>query len=349
MKKSSFNFELPNTLIANRPLEKRSASRLLVLAENSSIDHRHFFELSELLKEGDLLVFNNTKVVPARLFAKKETGGAVEILVERLLSETEVRAQVRASKAPKVGSKIFLDETRMVEVTGREDDMFLLLSNEPWADLMEDFGHMPLPPYIDREDEAADRDSYQTVYASTPGAVAAPTAGLHFDQELLEALDKMGVERAEVTLHVGAGTYQPVRVDDIANHKMHSEWLMVNEQVVDKVKAAKARGGRVIAVGTTAVRSLETAYNLKEQSIAPFSGDTQIFLYPGKEFNVVDALITNFHLPESTLLMLVSAFSGYSEMMAAYREAVEKKYRFFSYGDAMFLTKNPKAKLDIPA
>lgn len=311
-------------------------------------EHLHFYDLPSVLKKGDLLVFNNTRVVPARLFGKKETGGAVEILVERVMSENQVRAQVRASKSPKPGTDIVLENDQQVRAVGRDGDMFLLESSTPWLKLMDTIGHMPLPPYIDRQDDASDHNRYQTVYASTPGAVAAPTAGLHFDEALLAKLTAMGVERAEVTLHVGAGTYQPVRVDDIADHKMHSEWLSVDEEVVEKVRATKVRGGKVVAVGTTAVRSLESAYHEEAGDILPFTGDTDIFLYPGKQFHVVDALITNFHLPESTLLMLVSAFAGYTEIKAAYKEAVEHEYRFFSYGDAMFLSHNKDALLDIP-
>lgn len=348
MKKTSFHFDLPETLIAKRPLPERSSSRLLVLESQGSCQHRYFSDLGEFLKPGDLLVFNNTRVVPARLFGKKATGGAVEILVERLLDKNRVRAQVRASKAPRPGSEIFLENDERVEVTGRDGDMFLLQADTDWLALMESTGHMPLPPYIDRDDDETDRSRYQTVYAQKPGAVAAPTAGLHFDQALLSSLKDLGVETAEVTLHVGAGTYQPVRVEDINEHRMHSEWLCVDESVVQKVRQTKARGGRVIAVGTTSVRSLETAAS-ETGDIQPFSGDTDIFLYPGKEFRVVDMLITNFHLPESTLLMLVSAFAGYTRIMAAYREAVDNNYRFFSYGDAMLLTRNPDAVKDIPA
>ena len=296
-----------------------------------------------------MLVFNNTRVVPARLFGKKQTGGAVEILVERILSENQVWAQVRASKSPGPGAKIILERGEVITVAGREGDMFILGSLvKPWIELMEEIGHMPLPPYIDREDDSLDRTGYQTVFASAPGAVAAPTAGLHFDEELLGQLSEMGVNRTAVTLHIGAGTYQPVRAEDISEHKMHSEWLNVGGAVVASVYAARARGGRVIAVGTTAVRSLESAYDFDAQEVKTFEGDTDIFLYPGKKFNVVDALITNFHLPESTLLMLVSAFAGYTEIKSAYREAVRRKYRFFSYGDAMFLAHNKDAERDIP-
>jgi len=350
LKKSSFQFDLPEELIAKRPLEKRSSSRLLVLDKKGACGHRYFPDLGELLMPGDLLVFNNTRVVPARLFGKKATGGAVEILVERLLDERRVRAQVRASKSPKPDSEIILENGTRVLVDGRDEDMFLLSADGSWLDLMEAVGHMPLPPYIDREDDQADRSRYQTVYAHKPGAVAAPTAGLHFDETLLDQLRARGVETAEVTLHVGAGTYQPVRVEDIHEHKMHSEWLCVDESVVEQVRKTKSAGGRVVAVGTTSVRSLETAALKSKESgeLEPFSGDTDIFLYPGKQFQVVDMLITNFHLPESTLLMLVSAFAGYSEIMAAYREAVAERYRFFSYGDAMLLTRNPDAPKDIP-
>lgn len=334
-----------------RPLPERSSSRLLVLDDKGKCQHRLFSDLAEFLLPGDLLVFNNTKVVPARLFGKKMTGGSVEILVERLLDEHLVRAQVRASKSPKPGTEIILENGERVEVTGRDEDMFLLRADTGWLELMESTGHMPLPPYIDREDDQADRSRYQTVYAQKPGAVAAPTAGLHFDENLLSGLEELGVETAEVTLHVGAGTYQPVRVEDINDHRMHSEWLCVDDSVVEKVRRTKARGGRVIAVGTTSVRSLETAaLNAgRAEYLQPFQGDTDIFLYPGKEFRVVDRLITNFHLPESTLLMLVSAFAGYTEILAAYKEAVDNNYRFFSYGDAMLLTRNPDAVKDIPA
>ncbi len=335
LKKSSFYFDLPSELIAKRPLNERSSSRLLILDENARCLHRHFSDLGDFLKPGDLLVFNNTKVVPARLFGKK-------VLEEQWKYWWSVCLMIKA------GSEIVLENGEVVEVEGREGDMFLLCAKTPWLELMESVGHMPLPPYIDRDDDQTDRARYQTVYAQTPGAVAAPTAGLHFDDALLSELRQKGVETAEVTLHVGAGTYQPVRVEDINDHVMHSEWLSVSDEVVQKVRGTKANGGKVIAVGTTSVRSLETAA-LKTGEIQPFSGDTDIFLYPGKEFHVVDMLITNFHLPESTLLMLVSAFSGYTKILSAYREAVDKNYRFFSYGDAMLLTRNPNAVKDIPA
>jgi S-adenosylmethionine:tRNA ribosyltransferase-isomerase len=285
------------------------------------------------------MVFNNTRVIPARLFGQKATGGKLEILVERVLGSRSVLAHIRSSKSPKAGSRILLDGGGEAEMVARHDALFELEFDEDVLSLLERIGHMPLPPYIDRPDDAADRERYQTVYAQRAGAVAAPTAGLHFDEALLDSLREVGVETAYVTLHVGAGTFQPVRVERIEEHHMHREWLEVTQEVVDAVAACRARGGRVIAVGTTSVRSLETA--ARDGELKPFSGDTDIFIYPGKTFHVVDALVTNFHLPESTLLMLVSAFAGYPETMAAYAEAVAQRYRFFSYGDAMFITRNP--------
>ncbi|SDR74440.1 S-adenosylmethionine:tRNA ribosyltransferase-isomerase [Halopseudomonas xinjiangensis] len=342
MRVSDFRFELPDELIARHPLAERSASRLLCLdGPTGAFMHRQFVDLLDCLRAGDLMVFNNTRVIPARLFGRKETGGQVEILVERVLDGFRVLAHIRASKSPKPGSRILFDDGASAEMLARHDALFELRFEQPVLPLMERVGHMPLPPYIDRPDESSDRERYQTVYAERAGAVAAPTAGLHFDKALLEAIRAKGVSTAQVTLHVGAGTFQPVRVERIEDHHMHSEWLEVDESVVEAVKACKARGGRVIAVGTTSVRSLETA--ARDGNIQPFSGDTDIFIYPGRPFNVVDALVTNFHLPESTLLMLVSAFAGYSETLAAYREAVEQRYRFFSYGDAMFITRNPAA------
>lgn len=344
MRVADFQFDLPDELIARYPLTERSASRLLVLnGLEGALQHRHFAELPEFLQPGDLLVFNNTKVIPARLFAQKETGGKVEVLVERVLDEQRVLAHVRASKAPKAGSRLLLESGNAL-MLARHDALFELEFDQPVLPLLERIGHMPLPPYIDRADELSDRERYQTVYAECAGAVAAPTAGLHFDAAMLAALADMGVETAFVTLHVGAGTFQPVRVEQIEEHQMHHEWLEVDQSVVDAVSACKARGGRVIAVGTTSVRSLETA--ARSGTLQAFSGDTDIFIYPGRSFNVVDALVTNFHLPESTLLMLVSAFAGYSATMAAYQQAVAAQYRFFSYGDAMFITRNPQP--DVP-
>ncbi|AMO78391.1 tRNA preQ1(34) S-adenosylmethionine ribosyltransferase-isomerase QueA [Pseudomonas citronellolis] len=340
MRVADFHFDLPEALIARHPLAERRASRLLVLdGPSGALSHRHFADLLEYLRPGDLMVFNNTRVIPARLFGQKESGGNLEILVERVLDSRRVLAHVRSSKSPKPGSKILIDGGAEAQMLQRHDALFELGFAEDVLPLLERVGHMPLPPYIDRPDEAADRERYQTVYAERAGAVAAPTAGLHFDEGLLAAIREKGVDTAFVTLHVGAGTFQPVRVEKIEDHHMHSEWLEVGQDVVDAVAACRARGGRVIAVGTTSVRSLESA--ARDGQLKPFSGDTDIFLYPGRPFHVVDALVTNFHLPESTLLMLVSAFAGYPQTMAAYAAAVEHEYRFFSYGDAMFITRNP--------
>jgi S-adenosylmethionine:tRNA ribosyltransferase-isomerase len=349
MKTADFHFDLPEHLIAQAPLPDRSGSRMLVLdGSTGNISHRMFCELEGHVQRGDLLVFNNTRVIPARLYGQKQTGGRVEILIERLKGDGSVLAHVRASKSPKEGSLIYITPDAdgdisdfSLRVKGRAGALFELAAETgSVSHMMRLHGHMPLPPYIDRKDTAEDRDRYQTVYAKRDGAVAAPTAGLHFDEPMLEQVRLMSVETAYVTLHVGAGTFQPVRVDDITNHKMHSEWLEVDEACVDAIRACRARGGRVIAVGTTSVRSLETAAAAGELAAgcpAPFEGDSDIFLYPGCEFRVVDAMITNFHLPESTLIMLVAAFAGYEETLAAYAAAVQKEYRFFSYGDAMFV------------
>ncbi|UNG17529.1 tRNA preQ1(34) S-adenosylmethionine ribosyltransferase-isomerase QueA [Stutzerimonas zhaodongensis] len=340
MQVSAFSFDLPDSLIARHPLAERRASRLLTLdGPTGSLGHHGFVELLDYLRPGDLMVFNNTRVIPARLFGQKDTGGKVEVLIERVLDGRRVLAHIRSSKSPKAGARIHIEGGGEAVMLARQDTLFELEFEEDVLALLERVGHMPLPPYIDRPDDVADRERYQTVYAQRAGAVAAPTAGLHFDTELLAALRDKGVESAFVTLHVGAGTFQPVRVERIEEHHMHREWLEVDQGVVDAVAACHARGGRVVAVGTTSVRSLESA--ARDGVLKPFSGDTDIFLYPGKPFHVVDALVTNFHLPESTLLMLVSAFAGYPETMAAYAEAIAKGYRFFSYGDAMFITRNP--------
>ncbi|WP_434458316.1 tRNA preQ1(34) S-adenosylmethionine ribosyltransferase-isomerase QueA [Stutzerimonas urumqiensis] len=342
MQVSDFWFDLPDSLIARHPLAERSASRLLVLdGPSGELAHRQFADLPSFLRPGDLMVFNDTRVIPARLHGHKESGGRIEMLVERLLDERRVLAHVRSSKSPKVGSRLLFEEGCEARMIARQGALFELEFSEAVLPLLERAGHMPLPPYIDRPDESSDRERYQTVYAQHAGAVAAPTAGLHFDEKLLEQLRQHGVATAFVTLHVGAGTFQPVRVDRIEDHHMHSEWLEVGQDVVGAVAACRARGGRVIAVGTTSVRSLETAAS--SGTLRAFSGDTDIFIYPGRPFHVVDALVTNFHLPESTLLMLVSAFAGHCETMRAYRAAVEQQYRFFSYGDAMFITRNPAA------
>ncbi len=343
MRVADFNFELPDALIARHPLAQRQGSRLLSLdGPTGALAHRQFSDLLEYLRPGDLMVFNNTRVIPARLFGQKASGGKLEVLVERVLDNRRVLAHVRSSKSPKPGSTILIDGGGAATMLARHDALFELGFDEDVLPLLERVGHMPLPPYIDRPDDSADRERYQTVYAERAGAVAAPTAGLHFDQPLLAAIRAMGVETAFVTLHVGAGTFQPVRVDKIEDHHMHNEWLEVTQDVVDAVAACRARGGRVIAVGTTSVRSLESA--ARDGELKPFSGDTDIFIYPGRPFHVVDALVTNFHLPESTLLMLVSAFAGYPQTMAAYATAIAEGYRFFSYGDAMFITRNPAAR-----
>ncbi|WP_137819551.1 tRNA preQ1(34) S-adenosylmethionine ribosyltransferase-isomerase QueA [Pseudomonas sp. 2FG] len=340
MRVADFNFELPESLIARHPLAERHASRLLTLdGATGALAHRQFTDLLEHLRPGDLMVFNNTRVIPARLFGQKASGGKLEVLIERVLDTRRVLAHVRSSKSPKPGSLILLEGGAEAEMLARHDALFELRFSEDVLPLLERVGHMPLPPYIDRPDDAADRERYQTVYAERAGAVAAPTAGLHFDQALLAAIRAKGIETAFVTLHVGAGTFQPVRVERIEDHHMHNEWLEVGQDVVDAVAACRRRGGRVIAVGTTSVRSLESA--ARDGQLKPFSGDTDIFIYPGRPFHVVDALVTNFHLPESTLLMLVSAFAGYPETMAAYAAAIAQGYRFFSYGDAMFITRNP--------
>jgi len=338
MKRTDFDYQLPAELIAQRPLEQRSASRLLCLdRQTGDLSDRKFKDLPAELNPGDLLVFNNTEVIPARLYGRKASGGRIEILVERLLNRRECLAQVRASKSPKPGGKLVLEDGSELMVRARQDGFFHLHSiSSDLMGLLQGLGHMPLPPYITREDNEADRRRYQTVFAESPGAVAAPTAGLHFDLALLDQLKEAGVESTTVTLHVGAGTFQPVRVDNIEDHQMHAEWLDVSRSACDAIAAAKARGGRVVAVGTTAVRSLETA--AQGGSLDPYCGDSRIFIYPPYRFRVVDAMITNFHLPESTLLMLVSAFAGREKILAAYRHAIKQAYRFFSYGDAMLLT-----------
>ncbi|GGD58758.1 tRNA preQ1(34) S-adenosylmethionine ribosyltransferase-isomerase QueA [Lacimicrobium alkaliphilum] len=345
MKVSDFHFDLPDELIARYPAHQRSSSRLLHLkGQDGAVRHLQFTDVIDLLEPGDLLVFNDTRVIPARLLGKKRSGGQVEVLVERILDSHRVLAHVRASKAPKPGSRLLLEGQLDAEMVKRHDALFELRfhHHQPVLELLEQYGHMPLPPYIDRPDEQTDKERYQTVYNDKPGAVAAPTAGLHFDQEILHRLKQKGINTAFVTLHVGAGTFQPVRVENIAEHQMHSEYAEVSQQVVDAVLSTKAAGKRVVAVGTTSVRSLESAAQaaLKEQkALQPFFSDTNIFIYPGYEFAVVDAMITNFHLPESTLIMLVSAFAGKENIMHAYHQAIEHRYRFFSYGDAMFIEK----------
>ncbi|PIW60722.1 tRNA preQ1(34) S-adenosylmethionine ribosyltransferase-isomerase QueA [Shewanella sp. CG12_big_fil_rev_8_21_14_0_65_47_15] len=342
MRVADFSFDLPDELIARYPMAQRNASRLLTLDGNTgALADKQFTDLLGMINPGDLMVFNNTRVIPARMFGQKASGGKLEILVERMLDDKRILAHVRSSKSPKVDSLILLDGGYQMKMVARHDTLFelVLLSELTILEVLEAVGHMPLPPYIDRPDEDADKERYQTVYNQNPGAVAAPTAGLHFDDAMLEALKAKGVNIAFVTLHVGAGTFQPVRVDTILEHKMHSEWANVPQDVVDLITQTKAAGKRVVAVGTTSVRSLESAARASQGELKAFSGDTDIFIYPGYQFQVVDAMVTNFHLPESTLIMLVSAFAGFDHVMAAYRHAITEKYRFFSYGDAMFVTK----------
>lgn len=342
MRVADFSFELPDELIARYPTAERTASRLLSLDGNSGrLADLQFTAILEKVQPGDLMVFNNTRVIPARLFGKKQSGGKLEMLVERMLDDKRILAHVRCSKSPKVDNIICLDNGYEMKMCARHDALFELelQSDKTILEVLEEVGHMPLPPYIDRPDEDADKERYQTVYNQTPGAVAAPTAGLHFDDAMLAALKDKGVNTAFVTLHVGAGTFQPVRVDEILDHKMHSEWAEVSQDVVDLIASTKTKGHRVIAVGTTSVRSLESAARASAAELEAFSGDTDIFIYPGYQFQVVDAMVTNFHLPESTLIMLLSAFAGFDEVKSAYQHAIAQKYRFFSYGDAMFVTK----------
>jgi S-adenosylmethionine:tRNA ribosyltransferase-isomerase len=336
MRTNDFEFDLPERLIAQHPPEPRGASRLLEVKKSVLKDSR-FSELVNLVNEHDLLVLNDTRVLKARLFGEKESGGKVEVMVERVLSEHEVLAQVRASKSPKTNSQIKIDGKLLVRVLGRAGEFFHLMfeGEESVTDLLECHGHLPLPPYIAHEADEDDETRYQTVFARVPGAVAAPTAGLHFDDEMLQALQNKGAKIAYVTLHVGAGTFQPVRTENIHDHKMHSERYTIPQATVDAINDAKTRGGRVISVGTTSLRALESAA-VDGQAVAG-SGETSIFITPGYSFKVVEVLLTNFHLPRSTLLMLVCAFGGMDKMLAAYRHAVEQEYRFFSYGDAMLI------------
>ncbi|WP_395340828.1 tRNA preQ1(34) S-adenosylmethionine ribosyltransferase-isomerase QueA [Ningiella sp. W23] len=347
MKITDFDFDLPEQLIAKYPAQQRSASRMLCLdGQNGEIQHKQFTDIVDLLEEGDLLVFNNTRVIPARLFGQKASGGRVEVLLERVLSDNTAHAHIRASKSPKAGTELSMEGGIKIKVLGREDALFHIefASDENVFDLLEKHGHMPLPPYIDRPDEDSDKERYQTVYNEKPGAVAAPTAGLHFDDEILAKIKSKGVNTAFVTLHVGAGTFQPVRVENIKDHVMHAEYAEVTEEVVKQVLETKAANKRVVAVGTTSVRSIESAAHqehLKDTDVLlePFLSDTSIFIYPGFEFKVIDVMLTNFHLPQSTLMMLISAFAGREEVMKAYSQAIEKAYRFFSYGDAMLINK----------
>lgn len=336
MNKQDFYFDLPPELIAQYPLANRSDSRLLTYnRQTGERGHYQFREIADFLNPGDLLVMNDSKVIPARLYGHKATGGKVELLVERITGEFTFLAHIKASKALKAGGIIYLEQNRTLEISGRQDDLFLCKATTDVLELLHGVGHIPLPPYITRNDEMMDEDRYQTVYAKYEGSVAAPTAGLHFDDAVFSSLRSRGVNIAHLTLHVGAGTFRPVRCDEISEHKMHYEHFTISADLCAAVSATKAAGNRVIAVGTTALRSLESA--AQNGVLTPCSRDTNIFIYPGYEFKICDGLMTNFHLPESTLLMLVSAFIGHQEAMALYQEAIQKGYRFFSYGDTSLL------------
>lgn len=349
MLKSDFNFKLPKELIALYPSKERTSCRMLFLDGKTGLFEDHLFtDLKSFLSPGDLLVFNDTKVIPARLFGRKETGGRVELLIERILTANTALALIKASKTPKEGSLIFLDKDDSLKVTGRQGSFFAIesVSKKPILDILESQGHVPLPPYIEREDEPLDLTRYQTVYSKVPGAVAAPTAGLHFDHDMMKDLQDSGVNIAWVTLHVGSGTFLPVRTDDIKEHHMHSEFVHVPSETAQAVIDTHKKGRRVFAVGTTAVRSLETAARQAQSKgldveICACSLDTSIFIYPGYQYQVVDGLITNFHLPESTLIMLVCAFAGFNNTLRAYHHAIAQKYQFFSYGDCMLILKRP--------
>ncbi|MFU8925659.1 tRNA preQ1(34) S-adenosylmethionine ribosyltransferase-isomerase QueA [Acinetobacter puyangensis] len=340
MQLSDFSYHLPEELIAHYPLAERSASRLLHLDAQGQFHDQHFTDLLDLLDAGDVLILNDTKVMKARLKGKRASGGAIEVLVERLTSPSTAYCHIKASNAPKAGAEIFIGpELVPAKVQGRHENLFIVEFSQPVLDVLEQYGQLPIPPYFNREAEAIDTERYQTVFhdPNKLASVAAPTASLHFDQKLLKQLQDKGIQEHFVTLHVGAGTFLPVRVDNIENHVMHSEWCEVPASTVDAILAAKSRGNKVIAVGTTATRALESAAQAHAGKLAAWSGDTQIFIYPGYDFKVVDRLITNFHLPESTLLMLVSALSNRDNILNAYQHAVAQRYRFFSYGDAMLI------------
>ena len=348
MQLSDFNYELPPDLIAQHPLANRTDSRLLEIrpevSKHAQLVDRQFREILDLVRPGDLLVFNDTKVIPARLHGKKETGGVVELLIERISGEQQAWVQIRASKVPKTGSIVQIHnaagETFSVEMIGYDGRFYEVRFPENVFSLLERFGELPLPPYIEHQPDGEDAQRYQTVIAKNPGAVAAPTAGLHFDQAILHQLKTLGVQQATITLHVGAGTFTPVREEDLSKHKMHYEWFSIPEATLQAIEATKLAGGRVIAVGTTSLRALES------QAISGQStGETNLFITPGFQFKTVDCLLTNFHLPKSTLLMLVSAFAGVENIRAAYQHAIDQRYRFFSYGDAMFLCRLENTKL----
>ena len=337
MKTSDFDYHLPNELIANYPLDNRSSSRLLVYS--NSIEHKTFKDIVNYFEKGDLLVVNNTSVIPARIFGKKESGGSIEVMLERIMEHNQALVQIRSGRSPKLGSNIFLDSYR-VECIDRKNSFFILQFDRPPLGVFNEIGHIPLPPYIKRPDEDLDKDRYATVYADRQfqESVAAPTAGLHFDNELLKVIEEIGVQIASVNLSVGAGTFQPVKVENIVEHDIHKEFIEVRGEVIDKIETTKSLGKKVFAVGTTATRALETAYI--DQTKKGFKGYTKLFIYPGYKFKAVDKLITNFHLPKSSLLMLVSAFIGHNNMKEIYETAVNEKYRFLSYGDAMLLNRH---------
>lgn len=339
MQLSDFDYELPEHLIAQYPLPQRSASRLLRLDRQGDCSHHRFVELLDWLTPQDLLVFNNTRVIPARLYGNKDSGGKIEALVERILGDHRAIAHVKASKSPKPGQVLHFEPDISARVIQRHDDLFELefLHEDSVLTLLNAHGEIPLPGYFNRRPEQQDLSRYQTVYAQHEGAVAAPTAGLHFDAQMLWELERRRIPKAFVTLHVGAGTFQPVRVDDIREHQMHAEHAEVSAEVCQKIAFCKSQGGRVIAVGTTSARALESA--ARSGQVQPFSGDTRLFIYPGYQFNCVDVLITNFHLPKSSLLMMITAFAGYDEVFAAYQTAINEAYRFYSYGDVMWLNK----------
>ena len=342
MQRSDFFYDLPEHQIAQYPLASRTDSRLLYTNSKTSQWRDYLFsDFPNLLLPNDLLVFNDTRVMPARLFAHKISGGKVEILIERVLDDNRALAQLRASKSPKPGSQLYLESNIKVIVLRRVENFFELqfANSRSVYDILQTNGHTPLPPYIKRSDTTTDSARYQTVYARHLGAIAAPTAGLHFDETMFKHIQALGIQTAFITLHVGAGTFTPMRVDDVSQHIMHNEYLQVSASVCEQIKATRASGGRVIAIGTTTVRALETAS--LDGVIKPYTGETQLFITPGYRFHSVDALLTNFHLPESTLLMLVCAFAGQAQVLAAYRHAVAQQYRFFSYGDAMFVTHLP--------
>ncbi|MFM7812762.1 MAG: tRNA preQ1(34) S-adenosylmethionine ribosyltransferase-isomerase QueA [Acinetobacter junii] len=342
MQLSDFSFDLPDELIARYPLESRSASRLLHIDDQGHYHDHSFTDILDLLNEGDLLVLNDTKVMKARLKGKRATGGAIEVLVERMLDTHTAHCHIKSSNSPKAGAKLYIGEDSVpVTVQGRHENLFVVEFSQPILSILDQYGQLPIPPYFNREAEEIDTERYQTVFHDPEkiASVAAPTASLHFDQDLLEKLAAKGVQKTFVTLHVGAGTFMPVRTTDITNHIMHSEWCDVPQSTIDLILETKARGNKVIAVGTTATRALESAAQANDGKIAAWTGDTQIFIYPGYQFCIVDRLITNFHLPESTLLMLVSALSNRDNILSAYEHAVKERYRFFSYGDAMLIDK----------